>query len=72
MAPYFKKHQCLDPGPRDSDEKFMPTGRIISTAHQHLIDVDLSCCCSGMKAKYHGTDGPIHTSFNDFYQVRPS
>ncbi len=23
---------------------------------------------TGMKSKYHGTDGPIHTSFNDFYQ----
>jgi hypothetical protein len=24
---------------------------------------------TGNKAKYHGSDGPIHTSFNDFYQV---
>jgi choline dehydrogenase-like flavoprotein len=23
---------------------------------------------AGVKSKYHGTDGPIHTSFNDFYQ----
>lgn len=27
---------------------------------------------TGMQTKYHGTDGPIHTSFNDFYQVSGS
>ena len=49
LAPYFRKHQCLDPLEKEpGDPQFMPTG---------------------MKAKYHGTEGPIHTSFNDFYQV---
>ena len=49
LAPYFRKHQCLDaPQKEHANKQFMPTGQ---------------------KAKYHGTDGPIHTSFNDHYEV---
>lgn len=47
LAPYFSKHQTLDP-PETAhpDPQFMPYAA---------------------SDKHHGTDGPIHTSFNDFY-----
>lgn len=47
LAPYFKKHQKLDPNePHHTDPQFMPMAG---------------------KEEYHGSDGPIHTSFNDWY-----
>lgn len=47
MAPYFRKHQTLDPNePYAKDLLFMPQAG---------------------KDEFHGTDGPIHTSFNDWY-----
>lgn len=49
MAPYLKKHQCLDESSdAHPDPQFMPYAG---------------------KDQYHGTDGPIHTSFNDYYEV---
>lgn len=47
LAPYFRKHQTLDPPEtQHPDPQFMP---------------------HAAKGKYHGTEGPIHTSFNDFF-----
>ncbi|KAK4574075.1 hypothetical protein LTR86_001836 [Recurvomyces mirabilis] len=48
MAPYFRKHQCLDVTGKESTNKdFMPFAA---------------------KDKWHGNEGPIHTSFNDYYE----
>lgn len=48
MAPYFRKHQCLDDnGDLHPDKQFMP---------------------HAAKDKHHGNSGPIHTSFNDYYE----
>ena len=43
--------------------------------HQHLdppeFDVpNKQFMPIGAQSKYHGTDGPIHTSFNDYYERR--
>lgn len=46
LAPYFRKHQTLDPPEtKHPDPLFMPHSA----------------------AENHGSDGPIHTSFNDYY-----
>ncbi|KAK4996892.1 hypothetical protein LTR66_003596 [Elasticomyces elasticus] len=48
LAPYFRKHQTLDPPETDDkhpDPQFMP---------------------NAASDEYHGTNGPIHTSFNDY------